>query len=1341
MKHILFSSSDRSNGGRRFRHFGLAALATLIPIPSVHAVDGSWALPVNGLWGDAMNWTAMQAADGSGATADFNLVDLAGDTAVTLESPRTVGNLVFGDTDTTTAGGWVIDNFGVSTNILTLAGTTPTITVNPLAAGKSVSIVAGISGTQGLTKSGAGTLVLTGANDYTGGTTISGGTLQIGNAATNGTIGTGTYSIASGATLHLNYATAAAATWGSISGAGTLRLSSAQGVNGSANWNPSTAMSLPAGFTGTIQLDRGRIHGLPTNLGGTTSLVVGDGAQFLAFGAAGSYTYPQNISINGMGWGESGQNLGALRVSSINATFSGTITLTGPSAFYTQNASTSQMTVTGIVTDNGAPHTLTINAPNANSVITLSNPGNNYTGNTIVNMGAFRLGAPNVIPDGAGKGNVAVTSTFNLNSFSETINGLSGTGNVDNLTGSGTPTLTVGGNDATSTFAGAIKNTTGTLSLAKTGAGTLTLTGTSTYSGATAINGGALLLAGGALSANSTVAVGNGAIFGGNGTAGGVSISTGGTLQAGSTGPLNLNALTFTGNSTLNLFPVLGTNPRVSISGAVTTSGTQTINLTTPPLPSGTYRLLNYGSVIGNGIGSFALGTVPQVPGARPKSYTLDTTTSPGTFINLVVAGDIAVWTGSSTGEWDTSTANWKLGSNSAPTTYFPADDVQFNDTTGTRAVVISNADVVPGTVIFNNSAGNDYSLTGLYGISGQTGLVKSGTGVLTIANNNTYTGDTTISGGTLELGNGAINGSITGNFVNNAALTFRNADPQTINNLVSGAGTVSKAGSGEITISGANTYTGATTISGGAFIATSLAPNGAASSIGMGTSLILSGGGTLRYTGAANVGTSATAGSHFNRNIQIDAGGGTIDVAGSGIVFYNGVLSGSGDLSVVDSSGDTNNRQLLVTGNSPDYTGNIAIGNGTSNSGWIQYRSDAAKPFGTGVITLNAGGVLSADNGITASGTIPNTIFLNGGTLLTQGGASRYSGTIVANSNVTSFLEVSSASNHQFTGALIGTGSLVQRGGSFSIQFQGDNSGFAGNYSHTGAGATLFYNANTGSAAASWEIGAGASASARYMAAGTDLTYKLGSFSGSTGFLENLGAASGNTTFEIGALNTDSVFGGVIRDNGGTVAIKKVGTGILSLTGSNSHTGATTIAAGTLQVTGSITGSPITASGGTLTGIGFISSPVTVAAGGFLVPGENGIGTLNTGTLNFTGGGLALEVDTTFLASDLIAVSGDLNLAGGGTLNITGQTGTALPLGEFMMFIDYSGVWDGGFFTGYADDSTFALGANEFRISYNGLNNDSTEVVLQVVPEPSSSLMLLGGLAALGYRRRRSQP
>lgn len=169
---------------------------------------------------------------------------------------------------------------------------------------------------------------------------------------------------------------------------------------------------------------------------------------------------------------------------------------------------------------------------------------NTYAGDTTISGGTLKLGAANVIPDGAGKGNVSVTGTLDLNTFSETINGLSGAGTVDTVAG-GTPTLTVGNNNQTSTFSGVIQNTAGALSLTKTGSGTLTLSGANTYSGGTALSVGTLNI-------NNASAIGTGtfAISGGttidNTSAGAITLSTNNNQ--------NWNGnFTFTGTKDLNL--------------------------------------------------------------------------------------------------------------------------------------------------------------------------------------------------------------------------------------------------------------------------------------------------------------------------------------------------------------------------------------------------------------------------------------------------------------------------------------------------------------------------------------------------------------------------------------------------------------------------------------------------------------------------------------------------------------------------------------------------------------------------------------------------------------------
>ena len=87
----------------------------------------------------------------------------------------------------------------------------------------------------------------------------------------------------------------------------------------------------------------------------------------------------------------------------------------------------------------------------------------------------------------------------------------------------------------------------------------------------------------------------------------------------------------------------------------------------------------------------------------------------------------------------------------------------------------------------------------------------------MTLSGANSYSGGTTISDGTLQVGNGGTTGSIAGNIVNNAALIFNRSDNLTYANVISGTGTLEQAGAGILTLTGANTYSGSTTIVTGA--------------------------------------------------------------------------------------------------------------------------------------------------------------------------------------------------------------------------------------------------------------------------------------------------------------------------------------------------------------------------------------------------------------------------------------------------------------------------------------------------------------------------------------------
>ncbi len=263
--------------------------------------------------------------------------------------------------------------------------TSPTLTFGNNNANSTFSGTIGVSGgirPAVLNKAGGGMVVFSGTNNATA-VTVSQGTLQVTNSSA---LGTGTYAVNSGS-LYLNYAAAAAPTWANISGSGTLELNSAQTVTGLANWTPGGFLSLPSGFTGTLQLDNGRVSTTPYGLGSAASVVISNSAQFLAYDGTNNgtpYTFPQNFSISGMGWGESGYNNGAPRVSGMNATFSGSISLTGDSGLFNQvNGGT--LDVTGVIS---GVHGLSIYT-NGSPIIMAG--ANTYSGTTAVTVGALML--------------------------------------------------------------------------------------------------------------------------------------------------------------------------------------------------------------------------------------------------------------------------------------------------------------------------------------------------------------------------------------------------------------------------------------------------------------------------------------------------------------------------------------------------------------------------------------------------------------------------------------------------------------------------------------------------------------------------------------------------------------------------------------------------------------------------------------------------------------------------------------------------------------------------------------------------------------------------------------
>ncbi|MBN8459353.1 MAG: autotransporter-associated beta strand repeat-containing protein [Verrucomicrobia bacterium] len=154
----------------------------------IPGANGTWTSLENGNWGDAPNWAGNTIAIGYDATATFNA---ATGVTVTVESNRKIGNLAFDVSDYTLAG----------SGVLTLdASGIPAISV---AADRTATITANLSGTRGMEKTGPGKLVFTGVKSYTGGTTVTGGTLELAGGNSGNSIIRGALTISPGATVAL----------------------------------------------------------------------------------------------------------------------------------------------------------------------------------------------------------------------------------------------------------------------------------------------------------------------------------------------------------------------------------------------------------------------------------------------------------------------------------------------------------------------------------------------------------------------------------------------------------------------------------------------------------------------------------------------------------------------------------------------------------------------------------------------------------------------------------------------------------------------------------------------------------------------------------------------------------------------------------------------------------------------------------------------------------------------------------------------------------------------------------------------------------------------------------
>ena len=244
-------------------------------------------------------------------------------------------------------------------------------------------------------------------------------------------------------------------------------------------------------------------------------------------------------------------------------------------------------------------------------------------------------------------------------------------------------------------------------------------------------------------------------------------------------------------------------------------------------------------------------------------------------------------------------------------------------------------------------------------------------------------------------------------------------------------------------------------------------------------------------------------------------------------------------------------------------------------------------------------------------------------------------------------------------------------------------------------------------------------------------------------GLSEAIGALSGSGTVTnsgtLAAILTEgsnggsSTFSGVIQNGTGGLGLTKIGGGILTLTGTNTYTGATTVSTGTLLINGptgsTAAGSAVTVSGGTLGGTGTVNGTVSLVSGGKVAPGTSP-GILKTGNVSFVSGSQFLvEVNGSGASNfDQLNVTGTVTLTGS-TL-VSSGTITSSP-GQQIVLINNDGT-DAviGTFASLAEGDTVTINGTSFVLSYQG-GSDANDVTLTQAGPVSYS-----GEGALELRR-----
>jgi fibronectin-binding autotransporter adhesin len=585
------------------------------------------------------------------------------------------------------------------------------------------------------------------------------------------------------------------------------------------------------------------------------------------------------------------------------------------------------------------------------------------------------------------------------------------------------------------------------------------------------------------------------------------------------------------------------------------------------------------------------------------------------------------------------------------------------------------------------NAATGDLAIGGVISdISSGSAVTLPGPHKVTLTATNTYSGATTISGGTLQLGDGSTtNGSVAGDIVNNGTLAFANPANQTYGRIVSGSGNVNKSGAGTLTLANAfSSYAGTTNISGGS---------------------VRLGGANAHYTmdgppGSISDGASITD-SSLNGNTGTVVGSGASYVAGVPGKFAHAInlTPQSSYISVPDNpSLDLHTYTISTWFNLASVSGDGELGNPGKSNGVFDTRNGGNNTFDL-KISAGVGGVATSIHGDVGAGGgnwINTNVDING--LSITAGAWHMLTYVVSPTGAQTYFDGVAKNAYSWNAT-----PLLAQGGSLFIG-NADNSA-GGNFNGSLDDTYVIGSALTASQVAALYT----DTSNANLPVTTPLTIGAGgsldlngnnqaalSLSGVSSAVVTNGGSGTSSILTLTPTATTS-FAGVIQDGSGSTGLTINGPGLQELTGTNTFTGPTTVLGGTLRIasTGSLSaGTTVTIGGSgasgtpTLSGTGAANGAVQVngpsgGVAGHIAPGINtsgnfgAIGTLTTGNLTLNSGAM---LDFDFGApgtgsgvnagqSDRIAVAAALAFPATGSVTLNMADVGGLGVGTYKLF------------------------------------------------------------------------